>query len=396
MNSEKKLTEYTINDDEPYKNQLYFTMSFLTPKYVDPIKHLDVSGFKVLGCHPTYEDASSFSSKVEEDNPKFDVYIGEIGKRFPWDDQSKVENVEYKNKKLNDMDRAYRESQGKVKLIKKQIENERGTDEVDPKDARKATIMDRLRTKLKDKGIITENELRPVEKNAVKVNRKEVQDAMDRMATEMMAAKDEDFLDENEVGAYRFGCATFYSNKYIVNLDEFSFKIRGFAVDYEGIIKRTNKLKAKYPNDKIFIFEVGKWTPYTDSEDTPEMQLIKLNYGVKMYVDYFEKSKDDYNKRKELLKATAKKTNKRLKKARAAGVDTSATGEAPQALDMPEPEIEIVAEQPIASEEIKVPKTIFENIGDADELTLKKMTEIEKIYEQLKKQKSEAPNASAN
>jgi hypothetical protein len=395
LNSEKKLTNAVLTEDEPYKNQLYFTISFLTPKQVSPIEHLDIYGFKVLGCHATYVDASEFSSKVEEENPKFDVYIGEVGKIHPWDDQSKVDNVEYKNKKLNDMDRAYRESQGKVKLIKKQMENERNSQiESNNEDGRKLTLMNRLRNKLKEKGIITDNELKDIANTTtpVKTHRKDVAEAIERMNKEMILVKDTDYLEESDPGPYLYGCVTFYSNKNYVNLNQFSFKIRGFSTDYDGIIKRTNKLKTKYPLDTIYVFQVGKWSPYCETDDTPELQLIKLNYGVKMYIDYFEKSKEDYNKRKELLKATANKNNKKLRKAKNLVSDKS--NDKPDQSDKPErPDLsdqtDQIQNQDQNSMTIDMPKPIFDNIGTADESTLSKLMEIEKIYEEMKKKQTE-------
>ena len=113
------LTEDTINPSD----QKYICISFLTDKE----NKTTLSGIKVRGAFPTYDEACAHAKKLQTVESYFNVFVGEMGKWLPFDpnpDSEAVKDSEYANEQLNTMMKSYMENQEKAKLYHEQRKNE--------------------------------------------------------------------------------------------------------------------------------------------------------------------------------------------------------------------------------------------------------------------------------
>jgi hypothetical protein len=119
MSNTDYLTEDTINPP----NQKFICISFLTDKE----NRTTLSGIKVSGAFPTYDEACLHAKKLQTINEYFNVFVGEMGKWLPFDpnpDSEAVKDSEYANEQLNNMMRSYMENQEKAKVYHEQRKNE--------------------------------------------------------------------------------------------------------------------------------------------------------------------------------------------------------------------------------------------------------------------------------
>lgn len=113
------LTEDTINP----KGQNFICISFLTDKE----NKTTLSGIKIRGAFPTYEEACAHAKKLQAVDEYFNVFVGEMGKWLPFDpnpDSEAVKDSEYANDQLNSMMKSYMENQEKAKIYHEQRKNE--------------------------------------------------------------------------------------------------------------------------------------------------------------------------------------------------------------------------------------------------------------------------------
>jgi hypothetical protein len=113
------LTEDTINPTD----QKFICISFLTDKE----NKTTLSGIKIRGAFPTYEEACAHAKKLQSVDSYFNVFVGEMGKWLPFDpnpDSESVKDSEYANEQLNSMMKAYLENQEKAKIYHEQRKNE--------------------------------------------------------------------------------------------------------------------------------------------------------------------------------------------------------------------------------------------------------------------------------
>jgi hypothetical protein len=292
----------SIEEDAPFGYINWCTISFLTPQKIDSLKHLNVKGFKVHNGYTTCELADLDSKKIKEKNNNHDIYIAQIGKLYSWDDQTKAENIEYDNKKLNELEKVRQENMDKAKLIKKQFENERKTllSKMDTERLDKIKI--RLQKKLYEKGLITKKEYDALQNNKNKLEKKININETKNVQIEIDECYRIDYLDENEPVGLKYGCITFYSPKWIGGLESLYFKIRGLFQTMDELNERIEYLKKNYPLDKLYIFEVGKWCPFTEIENNDQIKILKeLNYAMKCYLENLSKENEEYEKRKKSL-----------------------------------------------------------------------------------------------
>src|SRR5690606_15387806 len=84
----------------------------------------------------------------------------------------------------------------------------------------------------------------------------------------------------------------------------------------EDANERINRIKKVHPNDRCWIFEVGKWNVYscTDGEDN-ETQLKKLNFAMKCHLDNLVVEEEKFNERvkNETVKAAEQKGTPEVK-----------------------------------------------------------------------------------
>ena len=163
------LTEDTLLPD----GQKFVCMSFLTDKE----NKTSLSGIKIRGVFPTYESACEHAKNVQNVDPYFNVFVGELGKWLPFDpspDSESVKNSEYANEQLNGMMKAYLENQEKAKIFHEQRKNEMVRDNIlDNLNIRKQNLQELKDKKAKTK---SENEL-----SGLNTNIDAVEDAIKKM-----------------------------------------------------------------------------------------------------------------------------------------------------------------------------------------------------------------------
>ena len=117
-------TKDYLYEDPPVPNQKFVCLSILTPKNFKDTKET-MSTLKVRGCYDSFEEASKRGEFLRNIDPHINVYVGEVGKWLPFDDDpEKAKNQEYQNKQLNNLMKGYTENQEKAKEFHEQRKNE--------------------------------------------------------------------------------------------------------------------------------------------------------------------------------------------------------------------------------------------------------------------------------
>lgn len=117
-------TKDYLYEDPAVPNQKFVCISILTPKnFKDPKETM--STLKVRGSYDTFEEASKRGEFLRNIDPHINVYVGEVGKWLPFDDDpEKAKQQEYQNKQLNNLMKGYMENQEKAKEFHEQRKNE--------------------------------------------------------------------------------------------------------------------------------------------------------------------------------------------------------------------------------------------------------------------------------
>uniref|UniRef100_A0A6G6ACE7 Uncharacterized protein n=1 Tax=Borely moumouvirus TaxID=2712067 RepID=A0A6G6ACE7_9VIRU len=292
----------TIEEDAPFGDITALTLSFFSSDRVDKTKCLNIKAFKVHNGYSNVELANEDAKNIKKNKQEHDVYVSLMGKLYPWDDATKSDAIEYDNEKLNELERTRKENIDKIKLMNQQFKNEYKTIYANDNTEKLKVQKKRLREKLYEKGKITKQEYDMLMEEDKTVN--EVKDQIteiDKLENEINEANKHDYLDENPSVGLKFGCMSLYSPKNIKNINGLYFKIRGLFQTPEQLNKRVKFLKKMYPHDKIFLFEVGKWSPLKETDINDNILLKRLNYCMKCYLENLDKEKEEFEKRKQKL-----------------------------------------------------------------------------------------------
>jgi hypothetical protein len=115
-------------EDPSVPNQKFVCISVLTPKNFKQEEGkppVTISTMKVRGSYDSYEDAKKRADFLRNVDPNINVYVGEVGKWLPFDDDpEKAKDHDYQNKRLNEMMKGYLENQEKAKEFHEQRKNE--------------------------------------------------------------------------------------------------------------------------------------------------------------------------------------------------------------------------------------------------------------------------------
>ena len=117
-----------LYEDPAVPNQKYVCISILTPKNFkqeEGKEPITISTMKVRGCYESVEEAKKRADFLRNIDPNINVYVGEVGKWLPFDDDpEKAKDHDYQNKRLNEMMKGYTENQEKAKEFHEQRKNE--------------------------------------------------------------------------------------------------------------------------------------------------------------------------------------------------------------------------------------------------------------------------------
>lgn len=293
----------TIEDDAPYGDINFFTISFLSQDKINKTKWLDIRGFKIHDGYNSGEMADTNCEEIRRKLPNHDVFVGKMGKLHPWDDATKSDTTKYDNKKLNDLEKTRKENIDKIKLMNEQLGNEfkHKTTKINPTIDRMDKQRKRIQQKLHDMGKISTKEVEMLEQEELKEKKtKEPPKNMEEIKKEIEECFKTDYLDENPPIGLKYGIITVYFPKYIKNLKMMHIKIRGLFQTMTEMNKRVRQLEKLYPKDRIYTFEMGKWCGLTDNETLSELDKNKqLNYLMKCYLDNLQHEAEEFEKRKE-------------------------------------------------------------------------------------------------
>lgn len=308
--SGKKLTAIKIGDDAPPNHFTDYTISFLSApksskkpvipdevplwqerrKQVDLLQALDIAGFRVYGGYMDKEAAMDDSATIKSNlTVSHDVFLGKTGKVHPWNDLESVETIVYDNKKMNDLEKTRREKDDKMRLLKRQMENEAPSKPTE----RPSATMARLRRKLHEKGMI--------DASALQITRTRPGSTVDlsQHQTEIEECYQTDHLDSVPCRGLEWGLISFYSPRHIVGLESFCYKIRGLFETQQDAMKRKKKLEEMHPSERIYLFPLGTWCPYTDDYLMDgETQLKRLNFMMKDHIDSIVRENVEFEERK--------------------------------------------------------------------------------------------------
>jgi len=316
--SNKKYQRVKLENDAPSGSVNFCTISFLTPSKVKKTKHFTVRGFKIYGGYNTEQQAKDDVKKIKEANDKHDVYVCELGKIYSWDDSTKTDEIDYGDKKLNELELTRRENMEKISLMKEQFKNEKKTIYANDVSQKLKSCRERLQKKLLDKGLITKKEYDMLQETKDTVqNTRQIMEDMEKMKDEIDECYKTDYLDETKTTTgLKCGCMTIFSPKNVGGIQSYCLKIRGLFDCVEDLQKRVRELQRKYPHDRIYTFEVGLWTVYTDDVTLDQVTMLKqLNFCMKCYLDHLEIEAEEFEKRKESLKKTTETDARKVKNA---------------------------------------------------------------------------------
>lgn len=97
---------------------------------------------KIRGCFATYEEACEQAKSLND--PYFNVYVGKVGEWLPFvDDDCYAEDIEYKEKELNNLFKSYKEHSEKGKEYHEQYKKKK-IDELLSKNERKQSTREKL------------------------------------------------------------------------------------------------------------------------------------------------------------------------------------------------------------------------------------------------------------
>lgn len=146
-----------LNEDPVIPGQQYVCLSFVSP---EGIKNCTIRALKVRGVFSSYEDAQRKAKELQENDPDFNVFIGEVGKWLPWDPNPHegAHDQIYYEKEMQDLVSAYKDNLASSKKeVKERAENAKkltSSQQNKPLtdgDIRKQKQMEKLREKLRQK-----------------------------------------------------------------------------------------------------------------------------------------------------------------------------------------------------------------------------------------------------
>lgn len=113
-----------LNIDPEISGQKWVCLSFLQPSKED---QTTLTGIKIRGVFDDYDEACKKAKQLQEMDPAFGVFVGEVGKWLPFDpdpDSKYVKSSEYANDELNTIMKNYLVNQEKAKVFHEKRKNE--------------------------------------------------------------------------------------------------------------------------------------------------------------------------------------------------------------------------------------------------------------------------------
>lgn len=180
-----------LTEDPILSEQKYMCVSFLKPSNIEESKRpkdITVCGFKFRGAYSTYEEAKTRADFLQKCDPYHNIYIGEVGKWCPFEDNpDKAKDSEYMNKDLNKLMKSYWQQQNEAKefhelrkqdMIKKALEeaNKKKEDNENNPEVKKKTKKNKDENKLDE----MKNEIK-IQTEELEREKKEKEESINRL-----------------------------------------------------------------------------------------------------------------------------------------------------------------------------------------------------------------------
>lgn len=100
-----------INFNETYDDFLYAQEQELTAKFAEENNHItSVRALKIRGSYETRQEAEYRAKQLQRRDPKFHVFVGQVGYWLPWDPNPDfIKDQEYMNEQLNTLMKKYQQ-----------------------------------------------------------------------------------------------------------------------------------------------------------------------------------------------------------------------------------------------------------------------------------------------
>ena len=147
-NKDSQNTKYIdyLTEDDPVPGQLWVCISFLSP---EGIKNCSVRGLKIRGVFGTKQEADQRAKSLQEKDPDFHVFVGEMGKWLPWDpDPNDIDDNQYQEKELNDLMKGYKDNLDKAKRMQQQRKDDMIKQAAKEEQSRDQKARDKMKKKL--------------------------------------------------------------------------------------------------------------------------------------------------------------------------------------------------------------------------------------------------------
>jgi len=109
-------------EDPPISGQLWVCISFVSPELV---KNCSLRAVKVRGVYASEAEARKRSKYLQQIDPDFHIFVGEVGKWLGWDpDPNTIEDQEYSEKKLQKLVTEYKKNRAKAKIMEEERKRE--------------------------------------------------------------------------------------------------------------------------------------------------------------------------------------------------------------------------------------------------------------------------------
>ena len=144
----------------PYE-QNWVCISFVSP---ETIKNCNFRAIKIRGVYKTKEKAEERAKFLQDIDPQFNIFVGEVGKWLGWDpDPNSVEDQHYKEKKLQELMSRYNKNRKKAQLMEEQRKREMLEESIRNEANKPKTTKDRLRDKLEKRKM--EKQIKEIDEN---------------------------------------------------------------------------------------------------------------------------------------------------------------------------------------------------------------------------------------
>jgi hypothetical protein len=114
-----------LTEDVEIPSQKYVVLSLLTPHFLKSKEKNDFYGIKIRGSYSSYDEAQARAKHLRSVDPAHNVFVGEVGKWLPFEDNpEKANDAEYAEKKLNNLMKSYLQNQAEAKQMYEARKNE--------------------------------------------------------------------------------------------------------------------------------------------------------------------------------------------------------------------------------------------------------------------------------